>query len=105
MPEIPNIFAAPTVASLRDSLKVGARVYSTISSGRTCRTNAFLRSPVLWNLQDTEDIILNTAFGLSFPLLGNLEAAAEILLEYDTGAVEDVEELDQTYKFRIGYTW
>ena len=59
----------------------------------------------LWNLKDTEDIILNTTFGLSFPLLGNLEAAAEILLEYDSGAVADVEELDQTYRLRIGYTW
>ena len=59
----------------------------------------------LWNLKDTEDIILNTTFGLSFPLLGSLEAAAEILLEYDSGAVKDVEELDQTYKLRIGYTW
>jgi hypothetical protein len=59
----------------------------------------------IWNLKDTDDIVLNTTFGLSFPLLGNLEAAAEILLEYDSGAVEDVEELDQTFKFRIGYTW
>ncbi len=59
----------------------------------------------LWNLKDTEDLILNTTFGLSFPLLGSLEAAAEILLEYDSGAVEDVEELDQTYKLRIGYSW
>ena len=59
----------------------------------------------LWNLKDTEDIILNTTFGLSFPLLGNLEGAAEIVLEYDSGAVEGVEELDQTYRFRVGYAW
>ena len=59
----------------------------------------------IWNLKDTQDIILNTTFGLSFPLLGRLEGAAEILLEYDSGAVENIEELDQTYKFRIGYTW
>jgi hypothetical protein len=56
-------------------------------------------------LQDTEDVILNTTLGLSFPLLDRFEAAAEIFLEYDSGAVEDIEELDQTYKFRIGYTW
>lgn len=59
----------------------------------------------IWNLDVTEDIILNTTFGLSFPLIGNLEAAAEILYKYDTGAVEGVEELDETYSFRIGYTW
>ena len=59
----------------------------------------------IWNLDETSDIILNTTFGLAFPLLFGLEGAAEVLLEYDSGAVEGVEELDQTYKFRIGYTW
>ncbi|NQX89880.1 MAG: DUF481 domain-containing protein [Halioglobus sp.] len=59
----------------------------------------------IWNLDETSDVIVNTTFGLSFPMLWQLEAAAEILLEYDSGAVEDVDDLDQTYKFRINYTW
>ena len=59
----------------------------------------------IWNLEDTSDVVVNTTFGLSFPLMWNFEAAAEILLEYDSGAVEDVDDLDQTYKLRIGYTW
>ena len=59
----------------------------------------------IWNLDETSDIILNTTFGLAFPLLFNLEAAAEVLIEYDSGAVENVEDLDETYSFRIGYTW
>ncbi|MEP0203901.1 MAG: DUF481 domain-containing protein [Halioglobus sp.] len=59
----------------------------------------------IWNLEETSDLILNTTFGLAFPLLLNFEAAAEIMLEYDSGAVDNVEELDQTYSFRIGYTW
>lgn len=59
----------------------------------------------IWNLDETSDLILNTTFGLAFPLLFGLEAAAEILLEYDSGAVEGIEELDETYSFRIGYTW
>jgi putative salt-induced outer membrane protein YdiY len=59
----------------------------------------------IWNLDETTDIILNTTIGLAFPLLYNFEAAAEILLEYDSGAVEGIEELDQTYSLRIGYTW
>ena len=65
----------------------------------------YIEQSGIWNLDNTDDVVLNTTFGLSFPLLGNLETAAEILLEYDTGAVEGVEELDQAYKFRIGYTW
>jgi len=28
-----------------------------------------------------------------------------VLIEYDSGAVDNVEELDETYSFRIGYTW
>jgi hypothetical protein len=59
----------------------------------------------IWNLKDTEDIILNTSFGLAFPLLFSLEAAAEIVYKYDSGAVAGVEELDETYRIRIGYTW
>ena len=59
----------------------------------------------IWNLQDTSDIILNTTFGLSFPLMWDLEAAAEMLFEYDSGAVAGVDDLDQTYKVRLGYTW
>lgn len=59
----------------------------------------------IWNFDDTSDVIVNSTFGLSFPLIWNFEAAAEIILEYDTGAVEDVDDLDQTYKFRVGYSW
>lgn len=59
----------------------------------------------VWNLDETSDMIVNTTFGLGFPLLFGLEAAAEILLEYDSGAVEGVEELDETYNLRIGYSW
>lgn len=59
----------------------------------------------IWNLEETSDLILNTTFGLAFPLLFNFEAAAEIMLEYDSGAVDNVDDLDQTYSFRIGYTW
>ena len=59
----------------------------------------------LWDLDDTTDVVIDSTFGLAFPLLWSLEAAAEILWEYDSGAVEGVEELDETYRFRIGYSW
>jgi putative salt-induced outer membrane protein YdiY len=59
----------------------------------------------VWNLEETSDVIVKTTFGLAFPLLWRLEAAAEVLLDYDTGAVEGIDELDQTYNFRVGYTW
>jgi hypothetical protein len=59
----------------------------------------------IWNLDETSDVVVNSTFGLSFPLLWNFEAAAEILWEYDSGAVNNVDDLDETYKLRIGYTW
>jgi hypothetical protein len=57
------------------------------------------------SLEDTSDYVLNTTFGLAFPLLWDFEAAAELVLDYDSGAVDDVDELDQTYRLRVGYTW
>jgi hypothetical protein len=65
----------------------------------------YLNHTGIWNLQETSELILNTTFGLAFPLLFNFEAAAEVMLDYDSGAVDGVDELDQTYSFRIGYTW
>ena len=59
----------------------------------------------VWNLDETSDVIVNSTFGLAFPLLWNFEAAAEVLFEYDSGAVDDVDDLDETYSFRVGYTW
>jgi hypothetical protein len=84
----------------------GARWDLQMSSSYLGRkSRLYLDHNGIWNLDTTEDLILNVTLGLSFPLLNNLEAAAEILLEYDSGAVEGIDELDQTYKFRIGYVW
>ncbi|WP_439101605.1 DUF481 domain-containing protein [Congregibacter sp.] len=57
------------------------------------------------NLADRNNLILNTTVGLAFPLLGHLQGATEVVLDYNSGAVEGTEELDQTYRFRLGYTW
>ena len=65
----------------------------------------YLNQVGIWNLKDTSDVILNTIFGVAFPLFRSLEIAAEVKLEFDSGAVEGVEELDQTYGIRLGYVW
>ena len=57
------------------------------------------------NLEDANQVILNTTFGLAFPLVFGLEGAAEIRLDYDGGAAEGKENLDQVYGFRVGYSW
>lgn len=68
-------------------------------------SSIYFRQLGVWNLEDTGDVIVNSTFGLAFPLLWNFEAAAEVLWEYDSGAVDNIDDLDETYKFRIGYTW
>tara|TARA_R110001599_G_scaffold8651_5_gene42015 strand:- start:49339 stop:50379 length:1041 start_codon:yes stop_codon:yes gene_type:complete len=65
----------------------------------------YLKHTGIWNLDQTEDVILDLTLGLSFPLLFNIDGAAEILLEYDSGLPPEVESLDQTYRFRVGYSW
>lgn len=84
------------------SLTLGVDASSNYLGGDS---RLYFRNRSVWNLEDTSDYIVNTTVGLAFPLLWNFEAAAEMLLEYDSGAVEGVDDLDQTYKFRIGYTW
>jgi hypothetical protein len=68
-------------------------------------TRLYFNQTGLWDLSNQADVLINTTAGLSFPLLLNIEGAAEVIWKYDTGAVEGVEELDQTYRFRIGYRW
>jgi hypothetical protein len=68
-------------------------------------SSLYFRQKGIWNLEETSDVIVNSTFGLSFPLLWQIEAAAEVLIEYDSGAVDDVDDTDQTYRFRLGYTW
>lgn len=57
------------------------------------------------NLDDRNNLILNTTLGLAFPLLGQIEGATEVVLNYNSGAVAGTEDLDQTYRFRVGYSW
>lgn len=57
------------------------------------------------NLADRNNLILNTTVGLAFPLLGQIQGATEVVLNYNSGAVDGTEELDQTYRFRLGYNW
>lgn len=57
------------------------------------------------NLDSSNNLIMNTTFGLAFPLLGRIQGATEIVLNYNSGAVAGTEDLDQTYRFRLGYSW
>jgi hypothetical protein len=57
------------------------------------------------NLDEPENIVFNTTVGLALPLFYNIEGAAEVTWDVNTGAVAGTEELDETYRLRIGYSW
>ncbi|GAB5413800.1 MAG: hypothetical protein Cons2KO_14030 [Congregibacter sp.] len=59
----------------------------------------------IWNLDETENLVLNTTLGVAFPLFGNIEGAAEVMWNINTGAVDGTEEVDQAYRLRLGYSW
>ena len=59
----------------------------------------------VWNLDEAENIVLNTTVGVAIPIFYGIEGAAEVAWDLNTGAVEGTEELDQTYRFRLGYSW
>ena len=57
------------------------------------------------NFDDVDGVIVNTTIGIGFPIAEGFKAALEAQLEYDEGAVEGVDKLDDTYRFRLGYQW
>ncbi len=65
----------------------------------------YLKHTGILNLDDTDNMVLNLTMGLSFPLLLNIEGAAEVALTYDSAVARELDKLDQSYRFRIGYAW
>lgn len=59
----------------------------------------------IWNLENRADVVWDTRTGLRFPLIYGLVASAEFKAEYDSGSAEDVDDLDTTYSFKLGYQW
>ena len=68
-------------------------------------TTLYLEHDGILNMDSPDDLILNTRFGIKMPLILGFETRFEGLWEYDGGAQDDVDDLDETYNFRIGYTW
>jgi putative salt-induced outer membrane protein YdiY len=63
------------------------------------------RQTGLWNLEDTSDVVWDTWTGLRFPLVIGFVASTELQTEYDSGAAKDADELDTTYRLKLGYKW
>jgi putative salt-induced outer membrane protein YdiY len=59
----------------------------------------------LWSMDDTSDLVWNTWTGLRFPLVLGFVASTEMQVEYDSGAVDEADDLDTTYSLKLGYAW
>lgn len=57
------------------------------------------------NVEDISDVITKTRIGLRYPLFYGFTAAADVSHEYDGGAVEGVQDTDESYNIRMGYRW
>ena len=68
-------------------------------------TTLYIEHDGILNFDSPDDLILNTRFGIRMPLIYGFQTAIEGFWEYDGGAVDDVDDLDETYNFRIGYAW
>ena len=53
----------------------------------------------------TDDVVWNTRKGLPFPLSAGIVASAEVKVESDLGAVEGTDNVDTTYRDKLGYQW
>ena len=76
-----------------------------LTSGIIPQFELYLNNDGVLNLNDTADSLVNTTFGIRFPLIYGLQAAAEAKWEYDGGAAEDVDDTDETYNLKLGYKW
>ncbi len=49
--------------------------------------------------------LVNASMGISLPIIYGLKAGAEVTYAYNGGAVEGVDDLDETYNVKFGYAW
>ena len=68
-------------------------------------TEVFFIHDGILNFDSTDDLILNTKIGIRMPLILGLQTGFQAEYEYDGGAVEGVDDMDETYNFFVGYKW
>lgn len=83
----------------------GANWAFSMTSDIIPRTELYAEQTGVLNFDQIDGVLVDTIIGLRFPLVYGLQTAFEIKLEYDGGAVDDVDKLDQTYSFKLGYSW
>ena len=68
-------------------------------------TTVYVIHDGILNFDETDALVLNTKVGLRMPLIYGFESGFEAKYEYDGGVEDDIDDMDETYNFRIGYRW
>lgn len=69
------------------------------------RFQPYFHQTGILNLQRTSNVVVDTTAGVTFPLVAKIIGSAEVLVEYDSSSAASVASVDQTYRFRLGYSW
>jgi hypothetical protein len=103
--EVGAVYVDEAFDLAEDSDFVGGNWEVSMTSDIIPKTELYATQIGIVNFDQIDGVLIDTVIGLRFPLIAGLQTAFEIKLEYDGGAVDDVDELDQTYNFKLGYTW
>jgi hypothetical protein len=68
-------------------------------------TRFYVNADGVVNFDHLDRQLVNTSIGLRLPMIYGLTAGVEVRYEYDGGAVQGVDDLDETYNVKLGYSW
>ncbi|MCH1477736.1 MAG: DUF481 domain-containing protein [Arenicellales bacterium] len=68
-------------------------------------TETTLTQNGIQNLDNFDDIILNTLLVIQFPLISKFTLDTSFKFEYDSGVPATIDKMDETIKLGIGYRW
>ncbi len=69
------------------------------------RMQFYHRHGALLEPGDTDNFVFDAWTGFRFPLYAGIVASTEVLVEYDGGAQEGVDDTETTYNVKLGYQW
>ncbi len=68
-------------------------------------TQLYVNADGIVNYDHVDRQLVTTTLGISLPVIYGLKAGAEVRYKYNGGASEGVDDLDESYNIKFGYTW
>jgi len=69
------------------------------------KIDLYINQEGVMKLDEIDGVLVNTTIGFGLPTVFGIKSSAEALIEYDGGAVDGVDDTDQTYRIKFGYVW